>query len=50
VIASDQLMTVLVTSAVPTLAVLVGILINDFRLSVLVRTFEAGTANTKSPP
>ena len=41
---SEQLATVLVTSAVPTVAVLVGVLVNDFRLSALIRAFEAGTA------
>jgi hypothetical protein len=46
VIASEQLVTVLVTSAVPTLAVLVGILVNDFRWNVLMRNFDAGTATT----
>jgi hypothetical protein len=44
--ASDQLLTVLVTSAVPTLAVLIGILVNDFRWNVLVRAFSAGSAMT----
>jgi hypothetical protein len=46
VIASDQLVTVLVNSAVPTLAVVIGILVNNLRFNVLVRTFESGFANT----
>jgi hypothetical protein len=44
VIVSDQLATVLVTSAVPTFAVLVGILVNDFRWNAIIRKFDADFA------
>jgi len=47
VIASEQLLTVLVTSAVPTLAVLIGILVNDLRLNEIVRAFDADNARMK---
>jgi hypothetical protein len=53
VIVSDQLVTALATAAVPTVAVLVGILINNQRLRELnqrfngsVRTLDVGFAET----
>jgi hypothetical protein len=46
VTASEQLLTVLFTAAVPTIAVLIGILVNDLRWNELARTFDAASTHT----
>jgi hypothetical protein len=46
VIASDQLVTALATGALPTFAVLVGILINNQRLNDFARAVDVRFADT----
>jgi hypothetical protein len=46
VIVSDQLVTALATGALPTIAVLVGILINNQRLSDFARAVDVRFADT----
>jgi hypothetical protein len=41
VIASEQLVTALATSLLPTLAVVIGIVVNDLRLKGLTRAVDA---------
>jgi len=46
VIASEQLVTALATAAFPTIAVLVGILINNLRLNDFARAVDVRFADT----